>query len=107
VSVPCAAADFEIHTGVMHPTSLFIDSDVVFISGEGRVLLDPETLDLTLHGEPKGVRILRLKAPLLVRGTLLQPTFRVDMAGSKLRLVDRGTPHNMDCSALPKAATTE
>ena len=107
VSVPCAAADFEIQTGVMHPTRFFIDSDVVFISGEGRVLLDPETLDLTLHGEPKGVRILRLKAPLLVRGTLLQPKFSVDVADSKLRLVDRGTPRNNDCSSLPQAATAE
>jgi uncharacterized protein involved in outer membrane biogenesis len=107
VSVPCGAADFEIHTGEMHPTSFFIDSDAVFISGEGRVLLDPETLDLTLRGEPKGVRILRLKAPLLVRGTLLQPKFSVDVADSKLRLVDRGTPRNIDCSTLPQAATTE
>lgn len=100
VPVHCAAADFEIHTGVMHPTRFFIDTDPVFISGEGRVLLDPETLDLKLHGEPKGLRILRLKAPVLVQGTLLQPKFSVDVADSGLRLVDRGTPHNADCAAL-------
>ena len=100
VPVHCAAADFEIHTGVMHPTRFFIDSELVFISGEGRVLLDPETLDLKLHGEPKGLRILRLKAPVLVQGTLLQPKFSVDVADSGLRLVDRGTPRNADCAAL-------
>src|SRR5208283_4323754 len=100
VAVRCAAADFEIHSGVMHPTRFFIDSELVFISGEGRVLLDPETLDLKLHGEPKGLRILRLKAPVLVQGTLLQPKFSVDVANSDLRLVDRGTPHNADCNAL-------
>ena len=100
VPVHCAAADFEIHTGVMHPTRFFIDSELVFISGEGRVLLDPETLDLKLHGEPKGLRILRLKAPVLVQGTLLQPKFSVDVADSRLRLVDRGTPRNADCAAL-------
>ncbi len=99
VPVPCAAADFEIHTGVMHPTRFFIDSAPVFISGEGRVLLDPETLDLKLHGEPKGLRILRLKAPVLVQGTLLQPRFSIDAADSGLRLVDRGTPRNADCTA--------
>ena len=98
--VHCAAADFEIHTGVMQSTRLFIDSERVFISGEGRVLLDPETLDLKLHGEPKGLRILRLKAPVLVQGTLLQPKFSVDVADSGLQLVDRGTPRNADCAAL-------
>jgi uncharacterized protein involved in outer membrane biogenesis len=100
VPVHCAAADFEIHTGVMHATRLFIDSEPVFISGDGQVLLDPETLDLKLHGEPKGLRILRLKAPVLVQGTLLQPKLSVDVAGSGLKLVDRGTPNDADCAAL-------
>ncbi len=100
VPVHCAAADFEIRTGVMQPTRFFIDTEPVFISGGGRVLLDPETLDLKLHGEPKTLRILRLKAPVLVRGTLLQPKFSVDAAESTLRLVDRGKPRNGDCTAL-------
>ncbi len=100
VAVNCAAADFEIHSGVMQPTRFFIDSEPVFISGEGRVLLDSETVDLKLHGEPKRLRILRIKAPLLVQGTLLQPKFSVGAAESGLRLVDRGTPHNTDCAAL-------
>ena len=100
VAVHCAAADFEIHSGVMHPTRFFIDTEPVFISGEGRVLLDSETVDLKLHGEPKQLRILRIKAPVLVQGTLLQPKFSVGVAESGLRLVDRGTPHNADCTAL-------
>jgi AsmA family protein len=98
--VHCAAADFAIHTGVMQLTRFFIDSERVFISGVGRVLLDPETLDLKLHGEPKGLRILRLKAPVLVQGTLLQPKFSVDMADSGLQLVDRGTRRDADCAEL-------
>lgn len=100
VAVHCAAADFEIHSGVMQPTRFFIDSEPVFITGEGRVLLDPETLDLKLHGEPKRLRILRIKAPVLVQGTLLQPKFSVGVAESGLRLMDRGTPHNADCAEL-------
>jgi uncharacterized protein involved in outer membrane biogenesis len=100
VPVRCAAADFEIHGGVMHATRFFIDSKPVFIGGEGRVLLDSETLDLKLHGEPKGLRILRLEAPVLVQGTLLQPKFSVDLPDSTLRLVDRGTAREADCAAL-------
>jgi uncharacterized protein involved in outer membrane biogenesis len=102
VPVHCAAADFEIHAGVMHATRFFIDSEPVFIGGDGQVLLDPETLDLKLHGEPKGVRILRLKAPVLVQGTLLQPKLSVDVADSGLKLVDRGTPNDADCAALQR-----
>jgi AsmA family protein len=100
VALHCATADFEIHSGVMQPTRFFIDSEPVFITGDGRVLLDPETLDLKLHGEPKRLRILRIKAPVLVQGTLLQPKFSIGAAESALRLVDRGTPHNADCTAL-------
>jgi uncharacterized protein involved in outer membrane biogenesis len=100
VAVPCAAADFQIHSGVMQPTRLFIDTEPVFISGEGRVLLDSERIDLKLHGEPKRLRILRIKAPVLVQGTLLQPKFSVGAAESGLRLVDPGKPQNVDCAAL-------
>jgi AsmA family protein len=100
VAINCAAAEFDIHSGVMSATRFFIDSEPVFISGEGRVLLDSEAVDLKLHGEPKRLRILRVKAPVLVQGTLLQPKFSVQMDDSPLRLVDRGTPHNADCAAL-------
>jgi uncharacterized protein involved in outer membrane biogenesis len=100
VALHCAAADFEIHSGVMQPTRFFIDSEPVFVTGEGRVLLDAETLDLKLRGEPKRLRILRIKAPVLVQGTLLQPKFSVGVAESGVQLVDRGTPHDADCAAL-------
>lgn len=100
VPVRCAAADFEIRSGAMRSRRLFIDSEPVFISGEGSVLLDSEMMDLKLNGEPKHLRILRSKAPLLVQGTLLQPKFSVDVANSGVRLVDRGTPQNADCAAL-------
>jgi AsmA family protein len=99
VAVHCAAADFQIHSGVMKSTRFVIDSEPVFISGEGRVLLDSETLDFKLHGEPKRLRIMRIKAPVLVQGTLLQPKVSIDTTGSGLRLVDRGTPKNADCAA--------
>jgi len=57
-------------------------------------------IDVKLHGEPKRLRILRIKAPVLVQGTLLQPKFSVGVAESGLRPVDRGTPHDADCAAL-------
>lgn len=99
VAVHCAAAEFEIVSGVMQSKRLFIDSEPVYISGDGRVLLDSETLDLRLHGEPKRLRIMRIKAPILLQGTLLQPKFSIGKADSGLRLVDQGSPHDADCAA--------
>jgi uncharacterized protein involved in outer membrane biogenesis len=101
VTVPCAAADFDIHSGVMQATRLFIDSEPVFISGTGRVLLDAETLELKLQGAPKRLRMLRIQAPILVQGALLKPKFDVGLAESRLRLLDFGTPHSVDCAELP------
>jgi hypothetical protein len=57
---------------------------------------------MKLHGEPKELRILRVKAPVMVQGTLLQPKFSIDAADSRLRLVDRGTPRNAGCAALQR-----
>jgi hypothetical protein len=52
-----------------------------------------------LHGEPKHLRILRIKAPVLVQGPLLRPKFSVGVGQSSLQLVNRGTPHDADCAA--------
>jgi AsmA family protein len=98
VPVPCAAADFEIHTGVMDVVRFSIDSEIVAISGQGRVLLDPETLDLKLHGEPKGLHLMRLKAPVLVQGTMLQPKFSIDTTEARLQLVDLGARRSAACA---------
>ncbi len=101
VPVPCASAMFDIHSGVMSSTLIIIDSEPVVIGGEGHVLLDSETVDFKLHGEPKRMRILRIKAPFLVQGTLLHPTFKLGSEDSHLRLLDRGTTNNADCASLP------
>ena len=98
--VRCAAADFDIRGGVMQAGRLFIDSEAVYISGAGRVRLDSEMLDLELHGEPKGLRLLRLRAPVLVQGSLLEPRFTVSLPDSSLRVIDRGTPRDADCAVL-------
>jgi uncharacterized protein involved in outer membrane biogenesis len=102
VPLRCATADFDIHAGVMQATRLFIDTDPVFVRGDGRVRLDTESLDLQLHGEPKSMRILRLKAPVLVQGTLRHPAFSIDVPNAKLKLVDRGSAvDSTDCTAVP------
>jgi len=47
------------------------------ITGQGQIDLKNEALDLSLRGHPKKVRILRLRTPIMVRGTLMNPKIGV------------------------------
>jgi AsmA family protein len=104
VQVRCGIANFQATDGTLSAQNFVIDTDPVLISGEGSVNLDSETLELQLQGHPKGVRILRLRAPLAIRGTLANPSFAIQTHDSKLVLVDRGRARNVDCSALLAAS---
>jgi uncharacterized protein involved in outer membrane biogenesis len=97
VAVGCANLDFDIHAGIMQPTHFIIDSEPVSITAEGKVLLDPETLELKLRGTPKKTRVLHLGAPVWVEGTMLQPKFRLDLEESKLKLVESGKNPAFSC----------
>lgn len=100
--IRCAVANFEAHGGVFTAHRLVMDTDPVRIDGEGSIHMDTESLDLVLRGEPKSLRVLRLKAPLLIRGTLAHPELSIEKADSKLLLVDRGRGKDEDCAALVK-----
>jgi uncharacterized protein involved in outer membrane biogenesis len=100
VKVRCAGAKFEVHDGIMKADALVIDSDDVLIRGDGTVALGPETYDLSLHGEPKSLRILKMKTPVKVGGTLLEPKFSIDKNLRSLKLVDTGKAQDVDCREL-------
>ena len=96
----CAVATFRAQAGALTVLELVADTDPVLITGEGRILLRSEALDLTLHGQPKNLRLFRLRAPIQVRGTLDHPAFGIDSSQSKVIVVDRGTASKTDCTAL-------
>ena len=74
-------AAFRAHAGTLTAQTLVMDTDPVLIDGEGTINMDTEGLDLLLRGHPKRVRLLRVRSPLRVRGTLLHPSI-VPQAGS-------------------------
>jgi AsmA family protein len=82
--VRCGVAEFDLRTGTAHAKSIVLDTQNVLITGEGQVLLGPEQLDLTLQGRPKKVRLIRVRAPVEIRGSLLKPSFRLE-AGHVLK----------------------
>jgi uncharacterized protein involved in outer membrane biogenesis len=100
IPVNCAVATFAAHDGLLTAQNLVADTDSVLITGEGQVHLDSEALDLHIHGQPKHLRLFRLRAPVLVHGTLLHPSVGVEGAKPTLHIIDPGKATNADCAAL-------
>lgn len=75
----CAVADFEVKNGVMRVNDAVFDTGVVRAVGKGQIDLRNETLDLRLDGKPKKVRLLRVWAPITLKGTILHPKAGVDV----------------------------
>jgi uncharacterized protein involved in outer membrane biogenesis len=76
VDVRCAYADFSVEDGVMHSRAMALDTSDTVITGEGKVDLKDERLDLTLRPRPRDVSPVALRVPLQVGGTLKDPKFR-------------------------------
>jgi AsmA family protein len=100
VPIRCAIAHFTADGGTLTAHDLVVDTDPVLISAEGQIHLDSETLDLSIRGNPKGPRLLRLRAPVLVQGTLAHPALHVAVKNSRLMLADPGRAKDADCAAL-------
>jgi len=57
---------------------LVIDTDPVRIDGSGTINLKDEVLDLRLQGKPKNFQLMRLRAPITIKGSLAHPSLGVD-----------------------------
>jgi len=72
-------ADFDVSGGVATAKTFVIDTDVVLAKGTGTVNLGAETLNLRIDGDTKKPRLLRVWAPITVRGSLTAPRVGVDV----------------------------
>jgi AsmA family protein len=100
IPVNCAVATLAAHGGSLTVQNLLADTDSVLITGQGQIHLDNENLDLEIRGQPKGLRLFRLRAPVAVRGTLLHPSIGIEAHKSSLVIVDPGTASDADCATL-------
>lgn len=98
--VRCAIADFKADAGTLITQNVVADTDPALITGEGRIHLDSEALELVIHGHPKSLRFFRLRAPLLVRGTLAHPSVNIQRSESVPLIVDPGKAKDADCTSL-------
>lgn len=123
--IRCGVASFEAQDGILTAQRLLVDTDPVLVTGEGTIDLESETLDLKMRGQPKQPR-LRVRAPVLVRGTFGHPAFSTAagksaaQAGAAIALgvlltpvaamlafVDPGLAQDADCAALLAQAREE
>jgi uncharacterized protein involved in outer membrane biogenesis len=115
----CGVGAFEADKGQLNAKMLVMDTTNVLITGGGDINLQTERLDLKLQGKPKKIRLLRLRSPVLVEGTLSKPKVGIDTektilqvgagtvlgtlltpVGAILAFVDPGLAKNADCAAL-------
>ena len=119
VDVRCAVAGFSAKNGIMTLNQFAFDTPVVLATGEGTVDLKNERLDLALTGHPKKPQLIRVRAPITIRGPLNHPAVGVDAGtviaqgglsvglavvlsplAAILPFVDPGLGKDADCSAL-------
>lgn len=73
VKINCAAADFDIKTGLASTRLFVFDTENAIIYIDGTANMATEQLDLTVTPESKGWRLISLRSPLYVRGKFIKP----------------------------------
>jgi uncharacterized protein involved in outer membrane biogenesis len=118
-------ADFKVTNGVMNAQTIVLDTGPVIATGGGVINLKNERLDLHIKGHPKEVRLVRLRIPLELTGTLSRPRLGVEagqavgQAGlaaavgailtplaAVLPFIDSGMAKDANCQALIAQAGT-
>jgi len=117
-SIRCGVVDFQAHDGVLGAKTIFVDTTDVLIQGRGDINLRSEALNLALRGDPKKLRLTRIRAPITIKGTLDHPSIGIDPGklaeqgavaaalgtlltpfAAILAFVDPGLAKNKDCAA--------
>ncbi|WP_210642626.1 AsmA family protein [Pseudomonas sp. Tri1] len=85
VKINCAAADFDIKSGLTTTRLFVFDTENAIIYIDGTANMATEQLDLTVTPESKGWRLISLRSPLYVRGSFAKPAAGVKAVPLMLR----------------------
>jgi uncharacterized protein involved in outer membrane biogenesis len=121
--IRCGIVDFKDRQGSLNTTTVFVDTSNVLITGRGKINLDSEDIDLSLQGDPKKFRLLRLRSPITLGGTLDHPKLGIDAkklaaqggvaaalgtlltpVAAAIAFIDPGLAKNKDCSDVMSLA---
>jgi len=117
--IRCGVASFRGEDGDLKAQSLLVDTTHVLVTGGGDINLKDEGLHIELRGKPKEMRLVRLRAPIEIHGTLAHPDIGVEPGhvlaqtggaaalgalltpvAAVLAFVDGGLAKNANCAAL-------
>ncbi|MDB5702870.1 MAG: AsmA family protein [Sphingomonadales bacterium] len=90
VPLRCLVASFRASNGVLIPAPLAIDTGVSVGQGAGRIVMDGETVALTLGGSSKNPSALKIVDPIHVSGTLSSPSISVAGLGGSDEPASKG-----------------
>jgi uncharacterized protein involved in outer membrane biogenesis len=76
--IRCAVAHFDAKSGVLQADQIVIDTGPVLATAKGSVDLGTERLDLRIEGHPKKFRLVRLTAPITIKGPIVAPKVGVE-----------------------------
>ncbi len=88
--IRCAVADFRAQDGVLTAQRIVLDTGVVLVLGKGQIDLRDETLNIQLNGKPKQFRLIRINAPINIKGSLASPKVGVNVGKVAGQLVISG-----------------
>jgi uncharacterized protein involved in outer membrane biogenesis len=81
-NVRCAVADFSAKDGTLSARRIVFDTESVNVNGNGTINLGDETLSMTVQGAPKSIRLVRVRAPITITGSLSKPSVGIKPAGA-------------------------
>lgn len=67
--IRCMVADFDVDGGVLDSNALVLDTDSLLLTGDGRISLPDEAVNITLTPRARGINPLSFSAPLIVSGS--------------------------------------
>ena len=79
VQINCAASDISLKNGVATPRLFVFDTENMIVDIDGSVDFKSERIDLDITPHSKGLRIVTLRSPLYVKGTLKNPNAGVQV----------------------------
>lgn len=74
----CAVAHFQAKDGVLTANQIVFDTEPVLGTGRGSINLATERIDFRIAGHPKEARLIRLMAPITVKGPIKSPKLGVE-----------------------------
>jgi uncharacterized protein involved in outer membrane biogenesis len=80
VAINCGAADVQLKNGLATPSLFVFDTQNALINIDGTADFKTEKLDLDITPHSKGLRIISLRSPLYVDGTMKNPKAGVKIA---------------------------